>query len=195
METIRRWEEGDSDRGTISDRVSRLENQITFKEAKEITEQEKKPFPWKGKFRTVMKRDPKRIKEKIIVICLNAKKEIEEPVILPVISGGLIVYRDKGFAFDPTCLYTIKMGSRINKVLFLEEIDRLPIGHRYRQVKTKDIEELKKQGRYTFNDSILLKMLWNAQIEKKPTSPVSGKVIFWIVLAAIAGIIIYMFTK
>jgi len=196
METIRE-EEGNSNDGAVNltDRIMRLERALKLANAKRVTEEEEKPFQWKGKFKSVFKKNPKNLKDKVIVLCFNSKKEIEEPVILPIISGGIVVYKDKGFKYDPASLYTIKIGNKINRVLVLEENDRYPIGSKYKQVKSIDIEELKKQGRYTFNDSILLKMLWNAQIEKIPKKQFDNKVILWIVGIAIVGIIIYMFMK
>jgi hypothetical protein len=195
METIRR-EEGNSNDRTVGivERVRRLEGELKLADAKKITLEEKKPMPWKGKFKSVFKKNPKKLKDKVMVMCFNSKMEIEEPVILPIISGGIVVYKDKGFKFDPAALYTIKIGNKINRVLVLEEDDRIPIGSRYKQVKASDIEELKKQGRYTFNDSILLKMLWNAQVEKIPKGAPAG-MIKWIIIAAVALIVIYMFMK
>lgn len=196
MEIVRK-EEGNRNGGTITERLSNLEEELKLKEAKAITEKEGKKLKWTGKFRRNFNKNPKNLSEKVIVLCFNSKKEIEEPVILPIISGGLVVYRDKGFKFDPKCLYTIRLGNKINKVLAIEEDDRIPIGHkdRYKQITSLDIEQLKLQGRYTRNDPILLKMLWNAQIEKVQKKVGEMKWVLWIVLAAIAGIVIYMFTR
>lgn len=196
MEIIRREEGNGNDRAVnLSERISRLEKALKLEKAKQITEEESKKFQWKGKFKSVFKKNPKNLKDKVIVVCFNSKKEIEEPVILPIISGGIVVYKDKGFKFDPSSLYTIRIGNKINKVLAIEEDDRLPIGNKYRQLKSIDVEELKKQGRYTFNDSILLKMLWNAQIERIPKKPIGNTTILWIVGIVIVGIIVYMFMK
>jgi hypothetical protein len=196
METI--WKEDRNSNGrTVIDRLSNLEEELKLEEAKSLTEKETKKVKWTGKFRRTFTKNPKKLDDKIIVLCFNSKREIEEPVILPIISGGLVVYRDKGFKFDTKSLYTIKIGNKINRVLALEEDDRLPIGHkdRYRQIAPQDIEELKKQGRYTRNDPILLKMLWNAQIEKVQKKAMQMSWLIWVVLIAIAGIVIYMFTK
>ena len=194
METI--WKRKDDDsRRTVVDRLDKLEDKVAISNAKDVANKEQKKFTWKGKFGSMFKKDPDKIKDKIIVILLNSKREIETPEIVPVVSGKIIVYRDKGYQFDPACLYTIKQGNKINRVLLLEEDDRLPIGHRYRQLKFHDVEDLKAQGRFTGNDPILLKMLWNAQLEKKPIAKVSGKVVLWIVLGIIAVIVVYMFAK
>ena len=196
METIREEEGNSNDRAVnLTDRIIRLERALKLANAKRITEEEEKPFQWKGKFKSVFKKNPKSLKDKVIVLCFNSKREIEEPVILPIISGGIVVYKDKGFKFDPASLYTIRIGNKINRVLALEEDDRLPIGNKYKQLKAADVEELKKQGRYTFNDSILLKMLWNAQIEKIPKKQMGSSTILWIVGIIIAGIVVYMFVK
>ena len=183
---------------SIVDRISKLEEEVSLKEAREITAKEQKNIGWTGKFKSMFSKKQKNLQDKVIVVCLNSKKHIEEPVLLPIISGGIIVYKDRGFRFDPSGLYTIKLRNNITNVLLIEEDDRLPVGSnervRYKQIKPGDIEELKKQGRYTRNDPILLKMLWNAQIEKTQKKT-DGKVILWVVLAVIAVIVIYMFMK
>jgi hypothetical protein len=195
METIWR-EEGNSESGTIADRISRLEREVSLKEARAINSEEKqKKFRWTGKFRSVFSKNPKDLYDKIIVLPLNSKREIEEPIVLPIISGGIIVYKDKGYKFDPTALYTIKIKNKINKVLILEEDDRLPHGSKYKQVKPTDVEQLKSNGRYPRNDPILLKMLWNAQIERKPKLSGSMGWILWVALGIAAIVVIYMFMK
>jgi hypothetical protein len=179
---------------SINERINKLEKELSLKDMKDQTEKEKKSFKWTGKFRRTLGKNPKNLNDKVIVLYLNSKYEMEEPVIVPIISGGIIVYRDKGYKFNPKCLYTIRIGNKTNKVLLLREIDRLPVGTEVEQIDNEDFDDLKGKGRVPFNDPILLKMLWAAQVEKLQNKK-AGSYILWIVLGIIAVIVVFMFTK
>ena len=91
METI--WKRKDDDsRRTVVDRLDKLEDKVAISNAKDVANKEQKKFTWKGKFGSMFKKDPDKIKDKIIVILLNSKREIETPESVPVVSGKIIVY-------------------------------------------------------------------------------------------------------
>jgi len=185
METI--WKEQGTTRGGIKNRLDKLEEEFRLKEMRRKTKEEqeefKYPWKWKRNFKKAAKKKPAQ--NKILVIYLNAKGEIEQPVLVPLFSGNIIIYKNKAHIFDPrdTWLVYLPRGKMVKCVL-VREIDR-------RLVSNRDFDEVKKEGYATDSDEILLKMVTKAMIEKVKAK-VGGKAIVIAIAVVIAlGIALY----
>jgi len=182
MEIIRK-ESGDT-RRSLTDRINQIEEELSIGEMKKITKEEKKdwkfPFKWKRQFN---KSRSKMALDKILVIYLNIKSEIEPPVLVPLFSGNIIIYKNKAHEFDPRAVLTIRIGKKIIRCILIKETDR-------RAVSNLDYDEIKKRGDSTDSDEILVKMIVKAIIEKTKKK-VSMGIVILIGVAIIAAIIVF----
>ena len=140
------------------------------------------PFKWKNNMR---KSNGKANKDKVLVIYLSANYRIEPPMLLPVMGGNIVIYKDKAHEFDPSDLFLLKSGKNIVKVLIIREIDRKPVSN-------KDWAEVKQRGDSTRDDEVLLKMLKLAMVEKvKKAINTSFLWILGLIAAAVVGYMIF----
>jgi len=182
MENI--WERERTRTGSISSRLSKLEEEIRLKEMRRITkdEQEEFKFPWKWKSQMNKATKKKPSQNKVLAFYLNVKGEMEPPLLVPLFSGNIIIYRNKAHIFDPRDTWLVNLPRRrMIKCILIREIDR-------RLVSNRDFDEVKKEGYATDSDEILLKMVTKAMIEKVKKS-IGGKGIAIAIAIAIAVIV------
>lgn len=185
-------EEGTSRGGlTLADRVRRLEKEKTLAERTAETEKEKKPFKWpfqwKRKFRGTRS---KKNNEKVLVIFLNKKNQVESPKYMPIFDGNMVVWRNKPYEFDPRAVWTMQGMKGNPQVYLIKEIDRRPVKNKFGQkvyvdaaVSNMDIEEIRERGDSTESDEFLIKAALKAQTS-------TAKKNFNIVMLVIIGLIV-----
>lgn len=184
METIRK--EGDEQPGSggIKTRLEKIEEHIKFGKMKEETAKEQKKIKFPGRWLKNMKKSTKKVGlDKILVWYLNIKGEIEDPILVPLYSGNLIIHKNKAYEFDPRNLWTMKYKKLITKCLLVREIDRRPVSN-------MDWDEVKARGDATDSDEILIKVVTKAIIEKQKKAVAKGAVIA--IVVAIIAIIVFM---
>lgn len=170
---------------TIKEQLEELKEKDELRDRREKTlrEQEQWNFPkkWNKGFR---KSTGKFADDKILVIVLNQKQELEPPVLVPIFSGNIIIYKNKAYDFDPRAVLTIKYKKKIVRVVLIRTIDRRPFCN-------LDWGEVRARGDGTDSDEILLKMVTKAMIEKQK-KPFNKGIIVVIVIAVIIGIIFFL---
>lgn len=168
------------------------------KESKEQSTPFKFPFKWNWKFRQARR---KSNLEKVLILFLNKKNEIEPPIFVPIYSGNIIVYKNKAYEFDPRGIWRMKGVRGYPSVYLIREIDRRPLTNpntgkyirdkRGRLVYSKDaavsnldIDEVRARGDSTESDEFLIKAALKAYTASKPTANVN-----WVVIAVVIVIV------
>jgi hypothetical protein len=170
----------------IKDEIEELRNEVEYGKLKEDTEKQKKELKFPGKWSGMMKKSTKKQnQDKVLVQYLTSNGQELPPMLLPLYSGNLIIYKDKVHEFDPRALWNVKFGKNMYKKIIIKESDRKPVSN-------LDWSAIKKRGDTTRNDEILLKMLRLAMIEKVKKQ--MGSMAFWIIGGLIvAGAAFYLF--
>lgn len=172
---------------SLKKRIEDLEEKVEIKDKAEETNKKKKFWEFPGKWKRGMNKSTGKLsKDKILVLYLNIKGEIEPPIIVPLYSGNIIIYRNKAYEFDPRALWTIQNRKKTIKVVLLREMDRRPVSN-------LDWDEVKKRGDSTDSDEILIKMVKKALIEKQKKNINKGMII--LVVLAIIGVIIFLMLR
>ncbi len=127
----------------------------------------------------------KQAKEKVLFIYLNKKNEIEQPKLLPIYSGNMVIYKNSPYEMDPRAVWTMRSGRKFFKVMIYKEIDRRPVSN-------LDYTEIKRRGDATDSDEFLIKAALRAQQHKLTKQQVSRGVIIFAILAAVGGVIWFM---
>jgi hypothetical protein len=170
---------------SLKDDVEDLKEELKYKreieETKKLGKEWKLPFKWKSAMNKSVK---KANKNNVLVFYLSAKGEIEQPMLLPLYSGNLIIYKDKAHEFNPRALFNMYSGNKLYKVLIIREIDRKPVSN-------LDWDKVKLRGDTTRNDEILLKMLRLAMIEKVKKA-VSSWIWYGLGAVVLAGIVYFL---
>ncbi len=167
MESFQKEKQGLS----LADRVRYLEKERMLssrtEETKKKTRQFKWPFKWKFKLSKVNK---KANANKMLVIFLNKKNEIEIPKFMPVFDGNMIIWKNKPYEFDPRAIWTIKGVRKNPRVYLIKEIDRRPVRNKFEKIVYKDaavsnidIDEIRARGDSTESDEFLIKAALKAQ--------------------------------
>lgn len=191
-------EETASRRVTLAERVKELEDRRRLAERSEetisTTKQFKWPFKWKSKFR---KKSPD---DKILVIFLNKKNEIEPPRFMPIYDGNMIVWKNKPYEFDPRAVWRIKGVRKVPQVYLIKEIDRRPVRNKFGQamyrdaaVSNMDIDEIRMRGDSTESDEFLIKAALKAQ-----TSQIAKKgnyIVLGVIALVLIGVAVWFFTS
>jgi len=191
-------EETAARRVTLAERVRELEDRRRLAERSEetisTTKQFKWPFKWKSKFR---KKSPD---DKILVIFLNKKNEIEPPRFMPIYDGNMIVWKNKPYEFDPRAVWRIKGVRKVPQVYLIKEIDRRPVRNKFGQamyrdaaVSNMDIDEIRMRGDSTESDEFLIKAALKAQ-----TSQIAKKgnyIVIGVIALVLIGVAIWFFTS
>lgn len=183
---------------TLAERLRRLENEKRFAVRAEETIAETKQFKWPFKWRN--KFGKKSPDEKMLVIFLNKKNEIEPPKFMPIYDGNMIIWRNKPYEFDPRAVWRMKGMKKVPQVYLIKEIDRRPVRNKYGKVvyrdaavSNMDLDEVRARGDSTESDEFLIKAALKAQ-----TKPI-GKPANWIVIGVIVliliGVAIWFFTS
>lgn len=182
---------------SLAERVRDLEKKKILAERSEETARETKqfryPFKWRLKFN---KAGRKVMSEKMLVLFLNKKNEIEPPKFMPIFDGNMIVWKNKPYEFDPRAIWRIK-GIRKNPQAYLiKEIDRRPVRNKYGKVvyrdaavSNMDIDEIRERGDSTESDEFLIKAALKAQTtQAKKQANIAIMVILGII---VLGVVMY----
>ena len=156
---------------TLAERVRDLERKKLLAERSEETfkktKQFKYPFKWRMKFN---KAHRGAMEDKMLVIFLNKKNEIEPPKFMPIFDGNMIVWKNKPYEFDPRAVWRIKGVRKHPQAYLIKEIDRRPVRNKYGKivyrdaaVSNMDIDEIRARGDSTESDEFLIKAALKAQ--------------------------------
>lgn len=187
MENIRkksRYESATSDdeletKTNIKERLRKVEEDLKYGRMEDNSEKESKPFKYPFKWKSAMKKSTGKVAEdKVLMIYLNIKGEIEPPRLVPLYSGNIIIWKHKAYEFDPRASWTTKLGKKIVKCVIVREIDRRPVSN-------LDWDEVKARGDSTDSDEILVKMVTKAVMEKAKTQINKGVIIAIVVVVII----------
>lgn len=148
-------------------------------ETKQVRKQWKFPGAWKGKMNRASKQ-----KEHVVVFYLNIKGELEQPMIVPLYGGNMVIIRNKVHEVDPRAFWIVRVGFKNYKVLLIKEIDRRPVSN-------LDYSEIRKRGDATDSDEFLIKAALRAQTQQiaKPMNRTVAFIIGALVLAVIGYIV------
>ena len=162
--------------------LEKLTKEKSLLAKKEDTSKKKKlwkwPTKWKGAFRKSTKQDT------VLVMYLNIKGEIEQPMLLPLYTGNMVIVRNKPYEVDPRAFWTVKMGAKMFKVLILKEIDRRPVSN-------LNYSEIRERGDATDSDEFLIKAALKAQ--SQTVAKPFNKTILWVIGLVLLAFIIYLF--
>ena len=183
---------------TLADRVRKLERNKMIAERSEEsareTKQFKYPFKWRSKFN---KSNRKTMDEKMLVIFLNKKNEIEAPKFMPIFDGNMIVWKNKPYEFDPRAVWRVKGMKGTPQAYLIKEIDRRPVRNKrhnmevYRDaaISNMDLDEIRMRGDSTESDEFLIKAALKAQTSQvKKNMNVAALVIVGII---VVGVLFY----
>jgi hypothetical protein len=176
-------------KSNITERLAQVEEDLKFGRLKIDTDENEKPFKfprkWKGPMNKSTKEKPSE--DKVLMLYLNIKGEIEPPKLVPLYSGNIIIWKHKAYEFDPRASWTTRLGRKIIKCVIIREIDRRPVSN-------LDWDEVKARGDSTDSDEILVKMVTKAVMEKAKTQINKG-VIIVIGILIVAAIGFFLFFK
>lgn len=117
---------------------------------------------------------------------LNIKGEVEQPLVVPIYSGNMVIIRNKIHEVDPRAMWNWKVGMKNHKVLIIKEIDRRPVSN-------LDLDEVRKRGDATDSDEFLIKAAIRAQTAAT-AKPISKWV--WIIIGiAVVAVLIFFFMQ
>lgn len=180
MENIR----GTEQPGGIRELLADLKQEIRTGQQKQETEEKKKTWKYPWKWRSKMQASQKSV-DTILVIFLNIRGEMEQPVILPLYSGNMVIIRNKPYEVDPRAFWTMRHGFKQYKVLLIREIDRRPISN-------LDYDEIKQRGDATDSDEFLIKAAIRAQTAHLPPGVAKwGLIIGIIIIVAIVAFFLF----
>ena len=170
---------------SVRDTLERIEDKLDYgKKKDETAETEKKwKMPWKWK--TNIKKASKSL-DKVLVLYLNIKGELETPMVQPLYQGNMVIIRNKPYEVDPRAFWTVKIGFKQYKVLIIKEIDRRPVSN-------LDYSEIKRRGDATDSDEFLIKAAMKAQ--QTQVTKGMGKIAIVIIILVVIGALAYFFFK
>ena len=185
MEPIRKQQPIDRTRELrVRDLLKRLLDEKVEKEKKMETGKVKKPwkfpFGWTSKMNKAAKQ-----REMVLVFYLNIKGELEQPMVVPLYSGNMLIIRNKVYEVDPRAFWITRVGFKTYKLLIIKEIDRRPVSN-------LDYYEIRARGDSTDSDELLLKASLKAQVGILPKQISKGWLIFFALL--VVGGLIWFFT-
>lgn len=160
-------------------KISELERKQAELEAK-FNSKSDKPFKLPGKATSAIKKGNK-LPDSVVTLYLTQKSEMKWKL-QKVVSGNIIVVNNKAHELDPECLW--RMGK--HHIYIHREIDRKPVSN-------KDYALLKKEGRDTDSDVVLIKAVLGAMM--KPKQELKKGWIIWIVIAAVVALMAFIFLK
>lgn len=170
-------------RRSIRELLEQLNENVELKDKKEDTllkgRKWRVPFRWKSKMKKAS-----RMKDKVLVFYLNIKGEFEQPMIVPIYSGNMIIIKNKPHEIDPRAFWMVRVGFKQYKVMIVKEIDRRPVSN-------LDYSEIKKRGDATDSDEFLIKAALKAQ--QAQVTKGMGKIVIIIIIIAIVGAVLYFF--
>lgn len=187
MEYIRKEEPNTRRAMTLFEKVKALEKRVDISEKDEETKVKTKVFKWPFKWRRKFSQTRKKINdEKVLVVFLNKKNEMEPPKFMPIFDGNMVVWRNKPYEFDPRAVWTVKGMKGNPQAYLIKEVDRRPISN-------LDLDEIRERGDSTESDEFLIKAALKAQqSQSKKNINVAAMVIVGLILV---GGLIWFFTK
>jgi hypothetical protein len=177
---------------SLAETVFDLQEKVKILERTGETKKKQKPFQfpfkWKRKFSQAKS---KQNTEKILVLFLNKKNEIEPPKFMPIYEGNMVIWRNKPYEFDPRAVLTLRGIKGAPRVYFIKEIDRRPVRNEFGKivytnatVSNMNLDEIRARGDSTESDEFLIKAALRAQVAQQQKKKVS-----WIVIGVIIVII------
>jgi len=146
----------------------------------------KKPWKFPSKWIRQAKKSSKR-RDAVLVFYLNIKGELENPMIVPIYGGNMVIIRNKVYEVDPRAIWNVKMGfNKTYKLLIIKEIDRRPVSN-------LNWDDIRARGDATDSDEFLIKAALRAQMTT--TAKRVGKGAIVIIILAIVGALIFFFMQ
>lgn len=169
----------------LAELVAKEESMEKRAETKATKKPWKIPFSWGSKAKEASKK-----RDSILVFYLNIKGEIEQPMVVPIYGGSMVIIRNKIHEIDPRAVWTLKTGGLFGgqnfKCMIFKEIDRRPVSN-------LDLDEIKRKGDSTDSDEFLIKAALKAQTVQ--TAKPMNKWILWVGGLIIVGVILYFLFK
>ena len=110
-------------KSNINERLSQVEEDLKYGRLKIDTEEEQKPFKYPSKWKRAMNKSTgKAADDKVLMLYLNIKGEIEPPRLVPLYSGNIIIWKHKAYEFDPRASWTTKIKRKIIKCVIIEKL-------------------------------------------------------------------------
>ena len=159
-------------------KISKLERENLLLKDKLLTKQVK-PFKLTRKMKSLMKKSGKSV-DSVLVLYLTQKYKIEEKL-CPVISGDLVVVRNKVHRLNPKKIW--RWGK--HTAYIIREISRTPVSN-------EDYDEVVAKGDDTTSDVPLIKAVLGAI--QKPAIAKKNTIIAVVVIAIIAAILLIIFS-
>ncbi len=199
MESIWKKETG-SRTITLAERVRNLEEEKKIKDRGEKTKKETKQFKWPMKWRRKFKQSTKKgMEDKLLVIFLNKKNEIEPPKFMPIFDGNMVVWKNKPYEFDPRAMWIVRGMRRNPRAYLIKEIDRRPVKNKFDKyvytdaaVSNMDLDEIRERGDSTESDEFLIKAALKAQQAQMSRKKMSAIAII-IMLVVVGGVLWVVF--
>ena len=157
--------------------IQSLRAELKYGDLKQETLKKKKQFKWPFKWRATMRRSL-RDRNKVLVLYLNVKGDIEPPRLLPIESGNMVIVKSRPYEVDPRAFW--RLGKY--KCLLIKEIDRRPVSN-------LDYVEIKRRGDATDSDEFLIKTAMRA-VQLGSKKPI--KVAAVILVVVIIGVVVYL---
>ena len=157
--------------------IQSLRAELKFGDLKQETIKKKKQFKWPFKWRATMRKSL-RDRNKVLVLYLNVKGDIEKPRLLPIESGNMVIVKNRPYEVDPRAFW--RLGKY--KCLLIKEIDRRPVSN-------LDYVEIKRRGDATDSDEFLIKTAMRA-VQLGAKKPI--KVAAVILVLVIIGVVVYL---
>jgi len=171
---------------SVRELLSKLVDEKDNKEKRNTTKRTKKKWKFPSKWKMAAKKSSKR-RDAVLIFYLNVKGELEQPLVVPIYSGNMIIIRNKVYEVDPRSFWTIKIGFKTYKLLIIKEIDRRPVSN-------LDWDDIRRRGDATDSDEFLIKAALKAQVTQT-AKQVSKGIIFFILAAVVIGGIILFITS
>ena len=170
----------------VRELLKQLVEEKRFGDKKADTAKKQKGFKWPGAWKSKANQASKK-KDFIMIWYLNIKGEIEQPLVVPIYSGNMVIIRNKIHEVDPRAMWNWKVGMKSHKVLIIKEIDRRPVSN-------LDLDEVRKRGDATDSDEFLIKAAIRAQTAAT-SKPIPMWI--WIVLGivVVGGLIFFFMQK
>jgi hypothetical protein len=172
---------------SVRDLLAKLVEERETGDKKSETKEKKKQWKYPSKWTSKAKKASK-LRDTVLVFYLNIKGEIEQPMLVPIYGGNMVVIRDKVYEVDPRAMWTIRIGiNKIYKVMIIKEIDRRPVSN-------LDWDDIRRRGDATDGDEFLIKAALKAQVVQATKKAIS-KGILIIVGLAVIGFLIFFLTR
>ena len=168
----------------VRELLTKLVDEKENKEKRTTTKKKKKKWRFPTKWKMQAKKSSKH-RDAVLVFYLNVKGELEQPLVVPIYSGNMIIIRNKVYEVDPRAFWTIKIGFKTYKLLIIKEIDRRPVSN-------LDWDDIRRRGDATDSDEFLIKAALKAQITTTARQVSKGIIYFILAAVVIGGIVLFV---